>query len=219
MNALPVWRRSWLHPQALYLTEAWPGGGGQPPPAPDPRLLAGVRRCRAVLPVEAGPPPGWTCVRTTILRRVPAAALEAALAPPPRDVRLGLVSRSGHDWASSLALHERRYRATHRDNPPRPLVTRERALIFAGADLTLALGLRRGGRLVDFASLREGTRANVEVGWVGIEGCDPIRACGWLLRRCAQEGRRRGLRWLEVEIDSDDAQLAPLLRRLPAGQD
>lgn len=38
---MTVWRRSGLHPEALYLDESWGGGA---PPAPDPALALGMRR-------------------------------------------------------------------------------------------------------------------------------------------------------------------------------
>ncbi len=132
---------------------------------------------------------------------------------------MGALARGGPDWRRWIALHHHRYRATHRDNPPRRLLARERATVFAGDDLMLALGLWRDERLQGFASLRSGDPGVAEVGWIGAEGRNPARACGWLLRRCASEAHRRGLAWLEVEIDSNDNQLAPLLRRLPAGHE
>ncbi len=209
------WDRGWLHPQALRLDEVW--GGGEPP-WPGCDLLGGVRRLRAVLPAAASPPPGWSLVKITTILRVPAAALAESLPPAPAGPRLWRLPLRGPALAPWLALHARRYRATHRSNPPRPLGAAERALVFGGDDLLLALGLWRDGCLVGFASLRRSdTHGVAEVGWIGAEEPGATPACAWLLGRCARETRRMGLRWIEIEIDGDDSQLAPLLRQMPRG--
>ncbi len=212
----PPWRRSWLHPQALYLDERW--GGGEPPP-PSGDLLRGVRRLRAVLPAGASAPPGWSPVKATVLLRVPVAALAASLPPLPAGLRLRPLPLRGPALAPWLALHARRYRSAHRSNPPRVLGVAGRAEVFGGDDLLLALGLCRDGRLSGFASLRRGAaRSAAEAGWLGAEEPGAAQACAWLLGRCAREARRMGLRWIEVEIDGDHPQLAPLLRQLPRGE-